>query len=104
VPLITTRFRGCCTVCGKTIKAGEDAFFGDKKLICTGCSDIVEIAKAASGPIASALQFRGTSIEVVRQLRSVAQHLAASLRTSAKEAEALALGLQQIEDQQTEKR
>ncbi len=99
---IKTRFRGRCSVCNRPIEAGEDAFHADKKLICSGCSDVVEAAKVAGtgGPIASALQFRGTSIEVVRQLRSVAQKLAASLKTAAKEAEALALGLQQIEDQQ----
>lgn len=106
MPLIKARFRGRCAVCSGTIEPGENVFYANKKLVCAGCSDVVEAAKAAGadGPVASTLQFRGTSIEVIRQLRSVAQRLAASLATAAKEAEALTLGLKQIEDQQTEKR
>lgn len=106
MPFIKVRYKGRCSVCNEVIEQGEDAFYANKKLVCAGCSDVVEAARqaGASGPVASALQFRGTSIEVVRQLRSSAQRLAASLATAAKEAEALALGLKQIEDQQTEKR
>jgi hypothetical protein len=106
VPFIKVRFRGRCTICDSPIAPGENAFYADKKLICAGCSDVVEAAKTAGtdGPVASALQFRGTSPEVIRQLRSLAQRLTASLAAAAREAEALTLGLKQIEDQQKENR
>ena len=102
MPFIKARYRGFCATCNRLIEPGEDAFYANKKLVCAGCSDVVAAVKqAGDGPVASALQFRGTSIEVVRQMRSVAQRLAANLSAAAREAEALALGLQQIEDQQT---
>lgn len=104
MPFITTRFRGHCSACNCVIEAGENAFYANKKLICAGCSDIVDAAKKADGPVAATLKYRGTAIEIVRQLRSSAQRLASNLNAAAKEAEALALGLQQIEDQQTEKK
>lgn len=105
--LIRAKYRGSCAACGKPIYIGENCYYdpGDRKTVCVSCGGLGRAAtddSSGPGPIASALAIRGTSREVIRQLRSQVEKQIVSLKDALRIAETQLLALRQIEDQQQE--
>ena len=105
MPLIKAKYSGRCSMCGIHVEKDEMIYYANKKVVCTACGEEargVASAVSTTGPVAASLQFHGTSMELVRYVRSIAQNLAVNLKEAARQAEVLTLTLKQVEDQQKE--